>query len=164
MLADPYVEQDGSQERWNKPLMFDDVKVAIIAGAWYWNRYPGAMCDVEAPVYMPLCDEMGYTPSERYCKQPEMKAHSQMIAKQFGLYENAAFGRDVNELKWDEGASRWIISTDRGDKFRAQFILVNFGTLSMPKLPHSPGIEDFQGHMWHTSRWDYDYTGGNSSD
>merc|ERR1719456_1894457 len=76
-------------------------KAGDVAGTWYWNRYPGAMCDVEAPVYMPLCDEMGYTPSERYCKQPEMKAHSQMIAKQFGLYDNAAFGRDVNELKWD---------------------------------------------------------------
>lgn len=134
MLSDPYIEEDGSQERWDRPTLFDEVRVAIIGGAgygglsagarlrmagleandirivdkagdvagtWYWNRYPGAMCDVEAPVYMPLCEEIGYTPTERYCKQPEMQRHSRLIATHFGLYENAAFGRNVTELRWD---------------------------------------------------------------
>merc|ERR1719159_631126 len=88
--------------------------------------------------------------------------HSKLIAEHYGLYENALFGTEARELRWDEQEKVWIVSTDRGDRFRARFVLANFGTFTHPKLPATPGIEDFEGHMWHTSRWDYEYTGGSS--
>merc|ERR1719217_549656 len=140
-----------------------------VGGTWYWNRYPGAMCDIEAYVYMPLCEELGYVPAEKYCHQPEMQVHNQMIAEKFGLYENALFGTAVQELRWDETAGRpgepgrWVIKTDMGDAIRAQFAIVNFGFFSHPKLPAVPGVADFEGKMMHTSRWDYEYTGGSSA-
>merc|ERR1719487_3165693 len=88
--------------------------------------------------------------------------HSKLIAEHYGLYENALFGTEARELKWDEQEKVWIVSTNRQDRFKARFVLANFGTFTHPKLPATPGIEDFEGHMWHTSRWDYDYTGGSS--
>merc|ERR550514_673316 len=96
-------------------------------GTWYWNRYPGAMCDVEAYVYMPLCDEIGYTPTEKYAHQPEMMAHSKKAAEFYGLYENCLLSTEVNGLTWDEAARRWIVSTDRNDAIRARFCILNFG-------------------------------------
>ena len=129
-------------------------------GTWYWNRYPGAQCDTASMVYMPLLEETGHMPTEKYAHAPEILAQCQRIGKQYGLYDNALFHTEVSDLRWDEARSVWVISTNRGDKFTASFIGLGTGPLHVPKLPGIPGIERFKGHSFHTSRWDYDYTGG----
>jgi cation diffusion facilitator CzcD-associated flavoprotein CzcO len=129
-------------------------------GTWYWNRYPGAQCDTAAFVYMPLLEETGHMPSQKYVYGPEILEHCQRIGKQYGLYDNALFHTEVKDLEWDESRSRWIVRTNRGDEFTAQFLAMGTGPLHVPKLPGIPGIETFQGHSFHTSRWDYEYTGG----
>ena len=130
-------------------------------GTWYWNRYPGAQCDTASMVYMPLLEETGHMPSEKYAHAPEILAHCQRIGRKFGLYEHALFHTQAVSLEWDEANSRWLIRTTRGDAFTAQFIGMGTGPLHVPKLPGIAGIESFKGHSFHTSRWDYDYTGGN---
>ena len=129
-------------------------------GAWYWNRYPGAQCDTASMVYMPLLEETGHMPSEKYAHAPEILAHCQRIGNQFGLYDNALFHTEVTDLEWNEQDARWTIRTNRGDEFTAQFVGFGTGPLHVPKLPGIPGIESYKGHSFHTSRWDYDYTGG----
>src|SRR3954469_4601534 len=131
-------------------------------GTWYWNRYPGAQCDTASMVYMPLLEETGHMPSEKYAHAPEILAHCQRIGKQYGLYDNALFHTQVVSLDWDEKESYWVIKTNRGDAFTAQFVGMGTGPLHVPKLPGIAGIETFKGHSFHTSRWDYDYTGGDS--
>jgi cation diffusion facilitator CzcD-associated flavoprotein CzcO len=129
-------------------------------GTWYWNRYPGAQCDTASMIYLPLLEETGHMPTERYVHAPEILEHCQRIAKQYGLYENALFHTRVTGLEWDEAAGRWIVRTDRGDEFTAQFVGWGTGPLHVAKLPGIPGIDTFAGHAFHTSRWDYAYTGG----
>jgi cation diffusion facilitator CzcD-associated flavoprotein CzcO len=183
-LDDPYVE------RVEREPLHDEVTVAIIGGgfaglvtgarlveagvtdvriiegggdvggAWYWNRYPGAMCDTAAMVYLPLLEETGHVPTMKYVFAPEIYGHARRIATTFGLYDNALFSTAVTSLDWDEESSRWIISTDRGDRIRARFVSMGLGPLHRPKLPGIPGIDSFGGHCFHTSRWDYAYTGG----
>jgi cation diffusion facilitator CzcD-associated flavoprotein CzcO len=132
-------------------------------GTWYWNRYPGAQCDTASMVYMPLLEETGHMPSEKYAHAPEILVHCQRIGKKYGLYDNALFHTQAVSLDWDEAKSRWLIRTTRGDAFTAQFIGMGTGPLHVPKLPGILGIESFKGHSFHTSRWDYDYTGGDPS-
>ena len=145
----------------------DDLRIietgGDVGGTWYWNRYPGAMCDVESYIYLPLLEELGYMPKHKYSYAPEILEHSRNIARHFRLYDNALFQTSITELRWDEGAERWIISTNRGDRFKAQYVAMANGPLSRPKLPGIPGINDFKGYTFHTSRWDYRYTGGDSS-
>ena len=129
-------------------------------GTWYWNRYPGAQCDVESYIYLPLLEELGYMPKEKYSHAPEILEHSRAIGRHFDLYDGALFQTGVKELRWDDGERRWLVSTDRGDVIRARFVSLASGPLNRPKLPGIPGIRDFKGHTFHTSRWDYDYTGG----
>jgi cyclohexanone monooxygenase len=131
-------------------------------GTWYWNRYPGAMCDVESYIYLPLLEEIGYIPKEKYSHAPEILAHGKAIAEHYDLYDNACLQTEVTELRWDDADRRWIISTDRGDAMRARFVCIASGPLHRPKLPALEGIETFKGHSFHTSRWDYEYTGGDS--
>ncbi|HJR24752.1 MAG TPA: NAD(P)/FAD-dependent oxidoreductase [Acidimicrobiales bacterium] len=129
-------------------------------GTWYWNRYPGAMCDIESYIYLPLLEELGYIPTEKYAHAPEILAHCQAIGRHFDLYRRALFQTEVTELRWDDADHRWIVSTNRGDTIRARFVSMANGPLNRPKLPGIPGIESFEGHSFHTSRWDYGYTGG----
>ncbi len=131
-------------------------------GTWYWNRYPGAACDTEAYIYLPLLEETGYIPTEKYARAPEILAHSRRIAEHFDLYRDALFQTQITELRWDDDSARWLVRTDRGDHFHARFVCMANGPLNRPKLPGVPGIESYQGHSFHTSRWDYAYTGGNS--
>lgn len=138
-------------------------KAGDFGGTWYWNRYPGAQCDTASFVYMPLLEETGHMPTEKYAHAPEILEHSQRIAKHFGLYDDALFHTQVTDLEWDDGRSRWIVRTNRGDEFTAQFVGMGIGPLHVPKLPGLEGIDDFRGHSFHTSRWDYDYTGGDPS-
>ena len=132
-------------------------------GTWYWNRYPGAQCDTASMVYMPLLEETGHRPSEKYAHAPEILAHCQTIGRQYGLYDKALFHTEVKDLEWDEARAVWVVGTNRGDAFTAQFIGMGTGPLHVPKLPGIPGIETFKGHAFHTSRWDYGYTGGDPS-
>jgi len=185
--ADPYVE------RVERPSQSDDVTVAIIGGgfaglvtgarlrqagvddiriiegggdvggAWYWNRYPGAMCDTAAMVYLPLLEETGHMPSKKYVYAPEIHGHAVRIATTFGLYERALFSTAVTLLEWDDRISRWVIHTDRGDRLTARFVSMGTGPLHRPKLPGIEGLDTFGGHCFHTSRWDYAYTGGDPS-
>lgn len=131
-----------------------------VGGTWYWNRYPGAACDVESYIYLPLLEELGYMPRERYASAPEILEHSRAIARRFGLYERACLQTGVTALRWAEESRHWVIETDRGDRMRARFVILATGPLQKPKLPGIPGIESFAGHAFHTSRWDYAYTGG----
>ena len=135
-------------------------KAGGFGGTWYWNRYPGAMCDTAALIYIPLLEETGHMPSERYAHAPEILEHCERIGKQYGLYDDALFHTQVTDLEWDAPGRRWIVRTDRGDEFTAQFIATGTGPLHVPKLPGVEGIETFAGHSFHTSRWDYAYTGG----
>ncbi|MFD5038242.1 flavin-containing monooxygenase [Streptomyces sp. NPDC087894] len=129
-------------------------------GTWYWNRYPGIHCDIDAYTYMPLLEEVGYVPKWKYAPGEEIREHAQAVARHFGLYDDACFQTEATELHWDDDASEWTVSTDRGDRVRARYVVVSSGTLSQAKLPGIPGIETFAGHTFHTSRWDYAYTGG----
>lgn len=182
---DPYVEPG-----FTRPALHEDVDVLVVGGGfggmlaatrlrqagvdsirivekggdfggtWYWNRYPGAACDVESYIYMPLLEETGYIPTEKYAKATEIFAHCQRIGRQFDLYRAALFQTAVQGMDWDDGARRWIVTTSRGDRLAARFVVIAGGVLHKAKLPGIPGIESFQGHSFHTSRWDYNYTGG----
>jgi cyclohexanone monooxygenase len=183
--ADPYAE-----EVLPRPALIDEVEVAVLGGGlsglvtsarlreagmqdirvidkagdfggtWYWNRYPGLRCDVEAYIYMPLLEEVGTMPTEKYATGSEIFAHCQAIGRHYGLYDHACFQTQVTGLTWDEDINRWIITTDRGDRMRARFVCLGSGPLNRPKLPGIPGINDFQGVSFHSSRWNYGYTGG----
>ncbi|MCJ1674659.1 NAD(P)/FAD-dependent oxidoreductase [Rathayibacter sp. VKM Ac-2929] len=131
-----------------------------VGGTWYWNRYPGVRCDIESSVYLPLLEEVGTIPSERYAPGEEIRRHAVAIAEHYGLYRDTLFQTRATALTWDEDAEEWLVETDRGDAFRARFVVTSSGTLTQPKLPGIPGIETFRGHTFHTSRWDYGYTGG----
>jgi cyclohexanone monooxygenase len=131
-------------------------------GTWYWNRYPGAACDIESYIYLPLLEELGYVPVEKYSRAPEILRHSRAIGETFDLYRNACFQTEVKALHWDEASARWIVRTNRGDAMKARFVVMANGPLHRPKLPGIPGVESFRGHSFHTSRWDYGYTGGDA--
>jgi cation diffusion facilitator CzcD-associated flavoprotein CzcO len=146
---------------------FDDFRIiekgGDFGGTWYWNRYPGAQCDVESYVYLPLLEETGYVPSEKYVHAPEILEHCHRIASHFDLYRRAYLSTEVTGVEWDADRSRWRIGTDRGDLISARFLVMGNGPLHRPKLPGIPGIASFEGHSFHTSRWDYGYTGGDSN-
>ncbi len=133
-------------------------------GVWYWNRYPGLMCDSPALLYLPLLEETGHVPTEKYVHQPEILAHCQRIGRHFHLYDKALFHTGITQAHWDEAARHWVITTDRGDRFTSDFLGLGLGFLSTPKLPGIPGIKRFLGHSFHASRWDYGYTGGAPGD
>jgi cyclohexanone monooxygenase len=135
-------------------------RAADLGGTWYWNRYPGLSCDTESYCYLPLLEETGYTPSEKYAKGPEIMAHAQRIGRCFGLYDQALLQTRVTGARWDDGETRWIVTTDHGDEVSARYLWLCAGYTNRPKLPGLPGLRDFKGHSFHTMRWDYDYTGG----
>jgi cyclohexanone monooxygenase len=146
---------------------FDDIRViekgGDFGGTWYWNRYPGAMCDVESYVYLPMLEELDYIPKHKYSFAPEIAEHTRNIARHYGLYDKACLQTTVTGMSWDEGSRRWTIETDRGDRMTADFVAMANGPLNRPKLPGIPGIDSYEGHTFHTSRWDYAYTGGDNS-
>jgi cation diffusion facilitator CzcD-associated flavoprotein CzcO len=132
-----------------------------VGGTWYWNRYPGAACDVVSYDYLPLLDELDYVPVNHYSRGPEIFGHCQAIAHKYNLYDLAVFNTTVTETRWDETDQLWHVKTDRGDAMRAQFVICANGTLAKPKLSAISGMTTFRGHAFHTSRWDYQYTGQN---
>lgn len=132
-------------------------------GTWYWNRYPGAQCDIESYCYLPLLEELNYLPKEKYSYVTEIFEHCQRIGKHYDLYPITLFQTRVAELAWDDAEKVWVIRTNHGDAIRARFVVSALGTASRAKLPGIPGIESFEGHSFHTSRWDYGYTGGDTT-
>lgn len=129
-------------------------------GTWYWNRYPGIQCDNDSLVYMPLLEETGYMPSKKFADGYEIHDHCQTIAETFGLRQNALFHTLIETLVWNGEENRWHVGTNRGDQIKARFVVLAMGPLNKPKLPGIPGIDQFEGKVFHTARWDYDYTGG----
>ena len=182
---DPYIDAPLAREP-----MFDDVDVIVVGGGfgglltgarlteagmgririiekggdfggtWYWNRYPGAACDVESYVYLPLCEELNFIPKEKYAHAPEILAHSRAIGEKFKLYDYACFQTEVEGMRWSEEDQRWTVTTNRGDSMTAKYVCMANGPLNRPKLPGIKGIDRYEGHTFHTSRWDYAYTGG----
>jgi cation diffusion facilitator CzcD-associated flavoprotein CzcO len=137
-------------------------KAGDFGGTWYWNRYPNAACDVESYVYLPLLEDTGYMPTEKYAKAPEIFAYCQLLGRTFDLYSGALFQTEVEDMRWDESKKRWDVMTSRSDVLSAKFIVIAGGVLHKAKLPGIPGIETYAGRAFHTSRWDYSYTGGSS--
>ncbi|VWX49915.1 NAD(P)/FAD-dependent oxidoreductase [Novosphingobium sp. 9U] len=135
---------------------------ADFGGTWYWNRYPGLRCDVESYIYLPFLEETGYIPTERYARGSEIFAYCQQLGRHFGLYERTLFQTKVTGVTWNEQDARWTVMTSRGDELRARFVTTQSGIFGKPQLPGIPGIEDFAGCAFHSARWRYDYTGGNS--
>ncbi len=138
-------------------------KGSDVGGTWYWNRYPGCRCDVEAYSYLPLIEDIGEMPAERYARAPYILDHARRIARGSGIYDRTLLQTGVSGADWEAASGRWIVTTDRGDQLRARFVFMATGVLSRPKLPGIPGARTFKGHTFHTSRWDYDYTKGDTT-
>ena len=132
-----------------------------VGGTWYWNRYPGIACDVEAYSYLPLLEEMGYYPTMKFASGFEILEYCQSVAQRFGFYDRCLFHTTVERTAWDEASGRWTVSTDRGDAMRARFVVLANGILTTPRLARIKGMESFAGESFHTSRWNYhvDLTG-----
>jgi cyclohexanone monooxygenase len=126
-----------------------------VGGTWYWNRYPGIACDVEAYSYLPLLEEMGYIPTMKFASGFEILEYCQSMAEKFGFYDRCLFHTTVDETLWNEETSRWTVKTDRGDAMQARFVVLANGILTTPKLARIDGMESFQGKAFHTSRWNY---------
>jgi cation diffusion facilitator CzcD-associated flavoprotein CzcO len=131
-----------------------------VGGTWYWNRYPGIMCDVESYIYIPMLAELDYVPKTRYAYGGEIREQLEALGKKFDLVDDSLFHTRVTKTTWDEGCGRWIVRTDRGDEIGARYVVEAVGILNLMKLPDIPGMETFKGKQFHTARWDYEYTGG----
>ncbi len=157
LLAGAYLKKAG----------IDEVRVIEMGGdfggVWYWNRFPGIQCDNDAYCYIPLLEELDYVPTKKYADGAEIRAHCRNIGKHFGLYDGAIFSTQVSEMRWADSIKRWRLRTNRGDDIRARFVVMTQGSFNRPKLPGVPGIGDFEGHQFHSARWDYAYTGGDST-
>jgi cyclohexanone monooxygenase len=136
-----------------------------IGGTWYWNRYPGARCDVESMDYSySFCDELQqeWRWTERYASQPEILRYVEHIADRFDLRRDIQLETRVTAARFDERASRWQIETDRGDQVSARFCIMATGCLSSAQIPAFPGLESFAGTTYQTSHWPHsevDFTG-----
>lgn len=139
-------------------------KAGDFGGTWYWNRYPGCMCDVESCTYLPLLEETGYMPTEKYASASEIFAYCQLLGRHFGLYPHALFQTEIASVTWSGAATRWQVRTTRDDELSARFFVAAGGILHKAKLPGIPGIEVFEGRAFHTSRWDYGFTGGSPTE
>ncbi len=131
-------------------------------GTWYWNRYPGASCDIESYVYFPMLEKTGFVPRQKYTNAPETLEYCEVLAERFDLHDKALMQTEVISAEWDEDARRWLVTTNRQDCLKARFVVHSNGPLNRPKLPAIKGISSYKGHTFHTSRWDYAYTGGDS--
>ncbi|KAG8668098.1 hypothetical protein FPOAC2_10129 [Fusarium poae] len=138
-------------------------------GTWYWNRYPGLMCDVEGYCYLPLLEETGYVPKHKYSFGAEIRGQLERIATHYGF--RAMFSTKVDSHVWDETKGRWILEMTQSFgnvqppkqvTVETQFLLLCGGVLAIPKAPALPGFAEFgaRNEVFHTSRWNYDITGG----
>lgn len=160
LLAGAYLKKSG----------VDDVHVIEMGGdfggVWYWNRFPGIQCDNDAYCYIPMLEELDFMPSKKFADGAEIYEHCRRIAKHFGLYDGAIFSTQVRTVRWEDSIQRWRLRTNRGDDIRARFVVMTQGSYNRPKLPGIPGLKDYLdagGHVFHSARWDYDYTGGDAN-
>src|SRR5918995_1772793 len=136
-----------------------------IGGTWYWNRYPGARCDVESMDYSysfsdELQQEWHWT--ERYASQPEILRYAEHVADRFDLRRDIQLETRVTAARFDEATNRWRIETDRGDRVSARFCIMATGCLSSAQVPAFPGLQSFTGKTYQTSHWPHtevDFTG-----
>ncbi|KAL4733103.1 hypothetical protein BDV11DRAFT_97998 [Aspergillus similis] len=141
---------------------------AGFGGTWYWNRYPGIMCDVESYIYMPLLEETGYMPKHKYAYGEELRGQANRVARQWSLDSRAMFRTVISQCTWDDNTAGWTVKMTQkafsGEKttasVRADFVMLVPGLLNRPKLPKLPGWGNFQCPTFMTSRWDYNITGG----
>jgi cation diffusion facilitator CzcD-associated flavoprotein CzcO len=131
---------------------------ADVGGTWWWNRYPGARCDLESWDYCYAFPEVQqeWTWTERYATQPEILRYIEHVADRLDLRRDIQFDTRVTAAKWDEAAQRWHVETDRGDRVAARFLVMATGNLSAAKDPEIPGIETFSGAVLHTGRWPHE--------
>ena len=145
-----------------KEAGFSDFKIiekgGSFGGTWYWNRYPGASCDIESYIYFPLLEETEFIPGKKYTNAPETLEYFDVISEKFGLSEHAIFQTEVNDVRWKDNERLWEINTNKGDKIKCNHVVHANGPLNRPKLPAINGINNYKGHTFHTSRWDYEYT------
>ena len=136
-----------------------------VGGTWYWNRYPGARCDIPTTDYAYSFDpelEQDWTWSEKYATQPEILSYLRHVADRYDLRRDIEFSTSVASATWDESAARWQVVTDRGDQVICRFYVMASGCLSLPKSPELDGAERFRGDVYYTSRWPHegvDFTG-----
>ncbi|KAJ9605521.1 hypothetical protein H2200_010178 [Cladophialophora chaetospira] len=141
-------------------------------GTWYYNRYPGLMCDIESYCYLPLLEEMNYMPKHKYSYGQEIREYLNAVADKYEMSSTAMFRTKIDSLIWDESNSEWKVNmtkertstTPLDLHITAQFVISASGLLLYPKLPAISGIENFGGKSFHTSRWDYSVTGGSQDD
>jgi cation diffusion facilitator CzcD-associated flavoprotein CzcO len=141
-------------------------------GTWYWNRYPGLACDIESYCYLPLLEETGYVPKHRYSQGEEIRNYAELAAEKWGVADSAVFQTKAETLVWDDVSKEWqvkLVQKRKGEQLqtlniRAQFVATVNGVLNWPKLPGIPGILDYQGDLFHSSRWNYALTGGSPAD
>ncbi|KAF2150320.1 monooxygenase [Myriangium duriaei CBS 260.36] len=141
-------------------------------GTWYYNRYPGLMCDIESYTYLPLLEETGYMPKHRYSYGHEIRDYANLVAKKYGIDNSAVFQTKAEKLEWQESTKEWevdLVQTRKGQppkklNVRSQFVVTANGVLNWPKIPNLPGVLDFKGDTFHSSRWEYSITGGSQED
>ncbi|HVN88748.1 MAG TPA: NAD(P)/FAD-dependent oxidoreductase [Candidatus Binataceae bacterium] len=127
-----------------------------VGGTWYWNRYPGARCDSESYIYCYTFDRQllqEWEWSERYPEQPEILRYLNHVADRFDLRRNIQFSTSVTSANFDEQTNTWRVTTDRGEKVSARFLIAAVGTLSATNIPKFKGLETFKGKWYHTSQW-----------
>ncbi len=138
---------------------------ADVGGTWYWNRYPGARCDVESLEYQyAFSDEIQreWQWTERYATQPEILRYQQYVADKLDLRRDIQFNTRVTSAVYDDDAGRWTVETDRGDRFSARYCIMATGCLSAASVPDFEGLKDFEGETYHTGDWPHegvDFTG-----
>ena len=136
-----------------------------VGGTWYWNRYPGARCDVESMQYSFSFSEdlqQEWRWGERFAPQPEILAYAQHVAERFELRRDIQFGCSVSAARYDEATALWEIATDKGERLRSRFCIMATGCLSAARVPDLPGLESFSGTTYHTGQWPHegvDFTG-----
>src|SRR6476620_195149 len=130
-----------------------------VGGTWFWNRYPGARCDIESMTYSYSWShelEQERTWTERYAAQPEILRYLEHVADRFDLRRDIRLGTRVAEATLDASGERWSIVTDGGDRLSAAFLIMATGCLSVPRIPEIPGIERFAGDLHHTGLWPHE--------
>jgi cation diffusion facilitator CzcD-associated flavoprotein CzcO/acetyl esterase/lipase len=136
-----------------------------VGGTWYWNRYPGARCDIQTTDYSYSFDpelEKAWTWSEKYATQPEILRYLGFVADRYDLRRDIRFGTRVTNATWDEAAARWLLTTDTGAPVSCRHYIMATGCLSSPKPPEIDGVKDFKGKVYFTGRWPHegvDFTG-----
>lgn len=134
-------------------------KSSGVGGTWHLNRYPGVRCDIESYIYLPLLEETGYCPSEKYVTGDEIRTYLASLARSYALTDVTSLNTRVTAVEWLDNQALWAISTNTGEVLRTRFVVHAAGLFTTPKIPAVPGLEMFNGRAFHTSRWDYEYTG-----